>query len=123
MVIHKKPENNKQTTGGIDNKILRILVHLKNKGKSGDSRRQTAFILPKGANDNQMKDFFDKTSTLGWTKSKVVTAGKQQTTVYNITPEGKKALKEIQDLVSKSTYISKLDAFDQVFETKTQKLL
>ena len=30
-------------------------------------------------------------------------------------------LEEIQDLVSKNIYLSKLDAFDEVFETKHQK--
>ena len=124
MVKHSKKQENKQTVSGIDNKILRILVHLKSKGKKGDSRPQIiAKALARGANDDQMKKLLDKTNALEWTKSKVVTAGKQQTTVYKITPEGKKALKEIQNLVSKSTYLSKLDAFDQVFETKIQKSL
>ena len=122
MVKHTKKQENKQTIGGLDNKILRILVYLKKRGKDGDSRPQImSNALTKGANDTQMKAIMDKTNSLEWTNSKIVSAGKLQTTVYYITPEGKKALKEIQDLVSKSTYLSKLDIFDNVFETKLQK--
>ena len=122
MVKHTKKQENKQTIGGSDNKILRILVYLKKQGKDGDSRPQIEKnALTKGASDDQMKKLLDKTNSFEWTKSEVVTAGKQQTTVYYITPEGKKALEEIQNLVSKSIYLSKLDAFDEVFETKHQK--
>ena len=118
-----KKQENKQTTGRLDNKMLRILVYLKNQGTDGDQKSAIMTALPKMTNNDQITKILDKTIALGWIKSKIERAGKhgKDFTVYFITPEGKKALEEIQDLVSKSIYLSKLDAFDEVFETKHQK--
>ena len=95
-----------------DNKKLRILRLLK-KNPRGLSRpqinRQLRITIQA---DDQLKELLEIMSAPHWISSSSVPYGKKEMTLYKITMDGKKTLKELDELLKSTTELGKLDAFD-----------
>ena len=95
-----------------DNKKLRILRLLK-KNPRGLSRpqinRQLRITIQA---DDQLKELLEIMSAPHWISSSSVPYGKIEMTLYKITMDGKKTLKELDELLKSTTELGKLDAFD-----------
>ena len=95
-----------------DNKKLRILRLLK-KNPRGLSRPQINRRLNITIQaDDKLKELLEIMSAPHWISSSSVPYGKIEMTLYKITMDGKKTLKELDELLNSTTELGKLDAFD-----------
>ena len=95
-----------------DNKKLRILRLLKNNPR-GLSRRQVNQQLHITMQaDDKLKELLEKMEELHWVSSSSVPFGKIEMTISKITMDGKKTLKELDELLKSTTELGKLDVFD-----------
>ena len=95
-----------------DNKKLRILRLLK-KNPRGLSRPQINQQLRITIQaDDKLKDLLEIMSAPHWISSSSVPYGKIEMTLYKITMDGKKTLKELDELLKSTTELGKLDVFD-----------
>ena len=95
-----------------DNKKLRILRLLK-KNPRGLSRPQINQQLRITIQaDDKLKELLEIMSAPHWISSSSVPYGKIEMTLYKITMDGKKTLKELDELLKSTTELGKLDVFD-----------
>ena len=95
-----------------DNKKLRILRLLK-KNPRGLSRPQINQQLRITIQaDDKLKELLEIMSAPHWISSSSVPYGKKEMTLYKITMDGKKTLKELDELLKSTTELGKLDVFD-----------
>lgn len=115
MIHRPKKSIKSHTTGGSDNKKLRFLNHLNNKGSDGDTRPQMRRKLPNTMNDEDHIGIMESMVENEWVKKSVTVIGGQgkQITKYIITKKGKSALKEIKTAVKENPELAKLDVFKE----------
>ena len=114
-LVHRHPIKKPVGKGEVfrpDNKKLRILRLLKNNPR-GLSRRQVNQQLHITMQaDDKLKELLEKMEELHWVSSSSVPFGKIEMTISKITIDGKKTLKELDELLKSTTELGKLDVFD-----------